>query len=213
MLPLSPALFLASARALVGSDVRTTPGIRSKRMRLAQFDPVRREDHAPQDGVTTAAFIGHVGYWSHYRGPGNSSWPFPIDADCRQLAHIGKELGVLNPWPPNPGAIHLRWSERYHRFVRASVVLRAAEVPPRHRAEWHYACDVLEGALVRSSPAEGGEENTDGPVATIEWVRERRLISCPWLGDRFLSWVELDARNPASATHPVHRVRGETRAA
>lgn len=206
MSALSPALFLAVATALVGSDVRMTPGrIRSKKMRVAQFDPASRDDHGPRDGVTTAAFIGHVGFWSHYEGAGRSTWPFPIDADCTDLARIAKGLGVLSAWPPKPGAIHLRRSKKEHRFVTASVVLEAVEVRPRHLADWHYDCRVLEGSLVRASSAEAG--------ATIDWVRERQLISCPWLGDKFLSWVDLDGRNPASATHPVHRLRGGTRAA
>lgn len=203
---LSPALFLAVATALVGSDIRMTPGrIRSKKMRLAQFDPVRREDHGPHDGVTMAAFIGHVGYWSHYEGAGSSSWPFPIDADCSELARIGRKLGVLSRWTPRPGAIHLRWSTDEDRFVRASVVLEVVELRSRHIGDWYYDCTVLEGALVRPSAAEGD--------ATIEWVRKTKLISCPWLGDQFLTWVDLDGRNHASATDPIHRVRGEPRAA
>jgi hypothetical protein len=183
MTPLSPALFLAAASALVASDARVPRPLIEDR--IQEFDPMGRDIHRPRDGVTTAAFIAHVGYWSHRRSSGRSAWPFPLDADCDLLAAIGLDRGVVGVGFPKAGDICLRWSRTEQRFVRASIVLWTVEVPATLRMGWSYDCHVLEGSIAVSDPS----------VATVEWVRRAWVTCCPGLGDRFLSWVDLDERN------------------
>jgi hypothetical protein len=175
MMPLSPALFLAAASALVASDVRLP--WRSAQQRLKELDPQRRDAHRLRDDVTTAAFIAHVGYWAHRSAPGKSAWPLPLDADCDALARIGLDLGVVRVGPPAPGAIYLRYSQQRERFTRASIVLWAAAVPT-DRYGWTYDCQVIQGRATRR--------------ARLAWA-----TCCPKLGDCFLSWVDLDCRNPS----------------
>jgi hypothetical protein len=188
MMPLSPALFLAAASALVASDLRLPR--RSKPERGA-LDPDARDTHAPEDGVATAALIAHVGYWSHRRAVGRSSWPLPLGADCDELARIGSARGVLISGTPDPGAIYLRWSDRDQRFVRAAIVLSAMDVPPQAQGGWTYDCHVLEGRAALTCP-ETGEPRIE---TTLHWARQGRVTCCPGLGDCFLSWVDLDRRH------------------
>ncbi len=189
MMPLSPALFLAAASALVASDLRLPR--RSKPERGTEVDPDSRETHAPEDGLATAAFIAHVGYWSHRRAVGRSSWPLPLGADCDGLARIGSERGVLITGTPDPGAIYLRWSDCDQRFVHAAIVLSAMDVPPQAQGGWTYDCHVLEGRAELTRP-EAGEPRIQ---TTLHWARQGRLGCSPALGDRFLTWVDLDRRN------------------
>ena len=45
-----------------------------------------RDNYEKADRVVTAAFVGHVGFWSHHLKEKNSLWPFPANADCTMLA-------------------------------------------------------------------------------------------------------------------------------
>ena len=187
MMPLSPVLFLAAASALVASDLRLPR--RSKPE--AVLDPDARDTHTPEDGVMTAAFIAHVGYWSHRRAVGMSPWPLPLDADCDELGRVGSERGVLLTGTPDPGAIYLRWSDRDQRFVRAAIVLSAMDVPEQAQGGWTYDCHVLEGRAELSRP-ESGHPRIE---TTLHWARQGRVTCYPGLGDCFLSWVDLDRRH------------------
>jgi hypothetical protein len=196
MMPLSPALFLAAASALVASDLRLP---RRSKPEHAALDPDARDTHAPEDGLATAAFIAHVGYWSHRRAVGRSSWPLPLDADCEELGRIGLARGVLITGTPDPGAIYLRWSDRDRRFVRAAIVLSAMDVPPQAEGGWTYDCHVLEGRAELTRP-EAGEPRIE---TTLHWARQGRLGCSPALGDRFLTWVDLKLRDATTRTDRV----------
>jgi hypothetical protein len=196
MMPLSPALFLAAASALVASDLRLP---RRSKPEHAALDPDARDTHAPDDGLTTAAFIAHVGYWSHRRAVGRSSWPLPLDADCEELGRIGLARGVLITGTPDPGAIYLRWSDRDQRFVQAAIVLSAMDVPPQAQGGWTYDCHVLEGSAELTRP-EAAEPRIE---TTLHWARQGRLGCSPALGDRFLTWVDLNQRDESTRTDRV----------
>ncbi len=174
MMPLSPALFLAAASALVPSDVRV-PRL-SLHQRLEDLDPERRSSQLPGDETATAAFIAHAGYCAHRLAPGRSGWPFPLGADCEALGRIGLDRGIATVALPAAGAIYLRRSPREQRFMRASIVLWAVVVPPMERWGWTYDCHVIEGIAAREA-------------------RRAWITCCPELGDRFLSWADLDRRN------------------
>ena len=180
MLPLSPAMFIATAAAWLARD-DDYPSLTDN-----ELDPLKRDDHRPNDSVMTAAFIGQIGYWAHRQSQGNSVWPFSLDADCDALAQAADECGVLTREWPDPGAILLRWSTVERRFTRASIVVKAIDSPLLR--DWTYDCRVVEGTAIRRKAVDGM------PDAQIKWVRRARRRCCPTLGDRFISWVDLDAR-------------------
>jgi hypothetical protein len=195
MLPLSPALFVAAANALLGPKADELPVALEP---LGMPDPFTRDIHAPSDGWATAAFIAHVGHWSHGCGRSASSWPFPLSADCDALARLADYRRVLGAGIPDPGAIYLRWSEVESRFVRAGVVLYAVDLPGPNRS---YDCLLVEGSAMLS--------RTEGAVTkqivqtTVQWARRTRVQCCPFLGDRFISWVDLDGRNDTTQMGPA----------
>jgi hypothetical protein len=193
MIPLSPALFMAAARALIAADFAIPPLPTSKRKRLAELDPIERDTHGALDGVTTAAFIAHVGYWAHRDPEGPSSWPFPRDADCNALERIGTDRGVVSKATPNPGVIYLRWSVPEARFVSAGIVLWVKDRLPLHGSGWTHDVHLLEGCAVFSAE-----------VTTVQWARQVRVRCSTDLGDRFLSWVDLDGRNATTSVN-FHR--------
>src|SRR5436305_251265 len=79
MLPLTPALLIATANAFTGfgEDEFQRGGM------LWRF---LKEVNQPHDAPWSAAFVHHAGYWSHHdpRG-GRSSWPLPATGDCNEL--------------------------------------------------------------------------------------------------------------------------------
>lgn len=183
MIPLSPALFITAASSWIPRDTSCAGGLHDNAL-----DPLERDDHRPTDGRETAAFIGQIGYWSHRHELGQSIWPFALDADCDTLAHTSADRGVLAIDCPDPGAILLRWSALEGRFTRASIVLEARDCPAP--GQWTFDCDVIEGAVIRDADARPGM-----PDGQVQWVRRARRRACPLLGDRFISWVDLDGRN------------------
>ena len=193
MIPLSPALFMAGARTLIAANLEIPQPSTSKRKRLAEVDPIERDVHGAEDGVTTAAFIAHVGYWAHRNPEGMSSWPFPLDADCDALARIGIDCGVVSPATPKNGAIYLRRSIPEARFVSAGIVLEVADRAPLHGVGWTHDLHLLEGSAALSAVG-----------TTVQWARQVRLRCSTDLGDRFLSWVDLDGRNATTSVR-FHR--------
>ena len=203
MLPLSPALFLAAAVSLIPSDQPTER--LSNRDRGNELDPMARDHHHPDDGVTTAAFLAHVGYWSHRRTLGESSWPFPLNADCDALARLGSDLGVVNVGTPDPGAIYLRYSRRERRFTSASIVIFAFDVVIPDFG-WTYDCHVLEGsARLTHRGVPFGRAHRGRFKTSVNWVRRKRVTCCPGHGDRFLSWVDLDGRGALPVIRPKEK--------
>lgn len=183
MLPLSPALFVAAATAWLPDDAPFPPVLDDN-----DLDPFRRDDHRPGDCLATAAFIGHVGYWAHRQSRGISTWPFPLTADCDALSRIARQRGVLMANTADLGAILVRWSHVEKRFTRASIVVDIDERPVF--GNWTYDCQVVEGGAVHLRRARNG-----APRVKMQWVRRARRRCCPMLGDRFISWVDLDERD------------------
>lgn len=177
MHPLSPALVIAGASALVGS---------------------RRHAQEDLDPVAAAAFIGHVGYWALYDEIARmSTWPFPVDADCEMLASLAEECGVRSSEAPAPGTLYLGRSPGSVTFTRAGIVVATtatAEMPRKGRT---YRCTLLEGsALLRQITQSDGRTADQTRIETeVQWARRRRVWCTPALGgDLFISWVDLDDR-------------------
>jgi len=133
-----------------------------------------------------AAFVRHVGYWSHFDNEtGHSSWPFlPATSDIRALADSARRLGLL--WdPPEIGDVFLIHSHMESRFVHAGVIASVDAEMPIGRGEMLYTCTTVEAGT-------GQGPNPYGRVLR----RERRL--CTATGGRFIRWVDLDGRRMAA---------------
>lgn len=201
MRPLSPALFIATAKGLAGWK-NAVAGIEGSPSGDRWSDDTDSSASSTNLSASTAAFIAHVGYWSHHSRAG-TAWPFPLDADCSRLASIAGKMGVLHALTPEPGHIHLQWSKEEKAFVRAGIILWAVEVPARPWKPWSYDLLVIEGAgeLVRCD-APGGARGADVVDSVVTSARRRRVCACPADGDRFISWVDLDGRGETTRMRP-----------
>jgi hypothetical protein len=173
---------VAAANALLGALPGRADG---------DVDDMHDDPRAMVGGSSSAAFIAHVGYWSHRYDNLHSAWPFPAIATCDGLAAAARARGVLHDWIPAPGSILLRWSSRSGRFVQASIVLDAKDVP-RGEYGWAFDCRVVDG-LARPS-SEHAKDSAGRFGSTVMSVRASRVRCFPLAGDRFISWVDLDQR-------------------
>src|SRR5919199_6538396 len=74
-----------------------------------------------------AAFVHHVGYWSHYDyDAGRSSWPLPPTASCFELGAYARARGVLRE-EPEIGDVFLQWNAELARFAHTGIVTRVRE--------------------------------------------------------------------------------------
>jgi hypothetical protein len=193
MLALSPSLLIATASGMVGTDrVVDRPG-------ALDHEAIFRDRHHPADPVRTAAFVGHVGYWSHRRGRGSSSWPFGIDADCSALEREAEADGVLHRGAPEIGSIFLQRSNVENRFVRAGIVIWAADIVASAGGDWAYDCLVVEGHGHLS------RDNSGEISSRVSFARRARIVLCPSVGDRVISWYDLDGRGKYTQLGPQRR--------
>jgi hypothetical protein len=129
-----------------------------------------------------AAFVHHVGYWSHFDyAAERSSWPLPATASCYMLGAFAKERGVLRE-APAAGDVFLLWNVRLARFAHTGVVARLREEGKTPGGDPWFDCDTIEG-----NTDAGGSREGDGVMRRV-----RRFY--PKVGDRFIRWAELDQR-------------------
>lgn len=132
-----------------------------------------------------AAFVSHVGYWSHADPSGaKSSWPLPRTASCWMLGDAARRMGMLAQ-EPQAGDVFLVYSAERRRFAHTGIVV---EVCGRDEAattpEW-YECVTIEGNTNEAGSREG----------TSVLRRKRKLR--PVAGDRFVRWVRAGAGQSA----------------
>src|ERR1051326_2735024 len=159
MLALSPALLMSAAAALVNRRRigRTESGVR-----------------IPADSVSTAAFVNHVGYWAHRQSGESSTWPFPLDADCNDLARLADAKGVLRDRPTEEGDLFLQYA-RGVGFIRAGIVIDAEFLSTAARGH-HYECLVYEGTAALAalrSPHKNGELHVGSRVISARKSQTR----------------------------------------
>lgn len=175
--PLSPAFLTTFALARV-DDAATIEGPASD-----MAAPARRyrvsDDAIGQEW--SAAFVHHVGYWSHfdYR-VGTSVWPLPASSNCEELATFAERHLVLTTDPPQIGDIYLLWSPARKRFVRAGIVLACTQPLGFPSGRTGYECLTIDGDTT-------GTGSLRGPCTAIV----RRVLS-PGAGDRLIRWPEID---------------------
>ena len=174
MIALSPALFVAAATGLAASDeyseVPSGPD---------EFDPVLRDRHGPTDHRTSAAFIAHVGYWSH------SAIEWRVD-----LAAAGER-----------GVQEARGGRAVTRGAARSRAQPGRYLPPLvSTGEGIHAPRLL--SMRGTWGARGRHDDHESPSlrskmapvvkSKVHSARRHRTAYCPALVDRIIAWVDLD---------------------
>jgi hypothetical protein len=188
---LSPPLLTAAALALVGT------GTESRTFRGRLTEVMLRQVGQLNRGPWSAAFVHHVGYWSHFNPEGQHSvWPLPATNDPECLAEFGAERRICEP-DPELGDVVLLWSHEARLHVRAGIVIglgpRVLHRDPR-RTTW--ICTTVEGDTNESGAFTGGG---------VHLLRRRICVA---RGDLFLRWTSLDARDLPSDPTRAATVEG-----
>jgi hypothetical protein len=172
--PLTPAFLVAAAASLVG--VHEQGG----NNRGPMVELFLHEVKQPPGEPWCAAFVHHVGYWSHYDSETRrSSWPLPPTASCYELGVFAKKRGVLRD-EPEVGDVFLLWKEKLGRFAHTGVIVHLrAHGETAGEGQW-FECETIDG----NTDADGSREG-DGVLRRI-----RRFL--PNRGDRFIRWADLD---------------------
>lgn len=184
--PLSPALLLSGASAVLGMKDGTAAGD------AAILKLLDAEVGLP--AARGSALVRHAGYWSHFdQRNGVSRWPLPapdVHDHHTTLASFAEHRGILSDAGPQAGEVFLLWSPARRRFVHTGIVLsveRLRRDPAAEGAPWRYECHTIEGDVTAT-----------GGVAGARLGRVRRVLS-PDLGDRSIKWADTD-----SAEHHAH---------
>lgn len=184
--PLSPDAFVACANGFIGVHEERPTG----RGQLIEY--MLHEVHAPIDAPWHAAFVYHVGYWSHFDHlTGWSAWPLPATADGDDLWRFASERGIGRVGMPIRGNVFLQWSRLRRRYLHTGIVVHVEGTTVTAEEKPCFECRTIEASIDES-----------GRLAEHGIHRNIRQL-CPDDGDRFVRWVDLD----------THAVAGEPRAA
>jgi hypothetical protein len=199
-LPLSADRLISAANTMIGLE-EEREGRRGQIVEL-----LLREVRQPMDGDWHTAFVHHVGYWAHYdHSSAWSSWPLPATGDPNDLARFAREKGIVSTDRPREGEVFLLWSPTQKEFVHAGVVLQYLTNGIHRNGAAYFVCLTLEGNTTEFAQLHGRGMH-----------RTTRKIS-PDNGDRFIRWVDLDARGVSGeVTTPTEicmarMVRGDVR--
>jgi hypothetical protein len=170
--PLCPILLTAAAQALValGEDER-------------MVKCVLEEVHVAEPGARwDAAFVHHVGYWSHYDDLfKRSGWPLPATKNVEELAQYCGTNGLFRR-APLEGDLFLQRNPAQHRWVRTGIVAHA--VRSRLLVGDHpcWDCVTIEAHC---------DKDALGDRTCV--LRRHRTLSLIF-GDHFVRWTALDNR-------------------
>ena len=180
MIPLTPGFLIAAASSFDGLHEE---GGNNRGLMIEKF---LRAAGVEAGEPWCAAFVHHVGYWSHFDAAAmKSSWPLPATGSCWYLGEFAKRNQVLLE-EPREGDVFLLFKPTLGRFAHAGIVARireAGETPAGH--PW-FDCHTIEG----NSNEQGSREAT----SVVRIVRR----FYPAHGDRFIRWPDLDRRQTAA---------------
>lgn len=177
MIPLSPARLIASASAFIGLAEEGDN-------RGQMIEKFLAEVRQPPGMPWCAAFVHHVGYWSHYHHlSARSSWPLPATASCWELGQFARVRGILMK-EPREGDVFLAYSAKLRRFAHTGIVV-ALQRTDSFGDDAVYHCVTIEG-----NTNIGGD-----PEGRYTLQRTRRLSTQN--GDRVIRWMELDQQKAA----------------
>ena len=174
MIPLTSASLIAAASSLIG--LREEGG----NNRGLMIDLFLRGVGQMRGQPWCAAFVHHVGYWSHFdHERGASVWPLPATASCYVLGDFARRKRILKD-EPEPGDVFLLWNPRLGRFSHTGIVAHVHEDADDQGDTGWITCDTIEG-----------NTNDDGSREGDAVLRRVRRF-WPKLGDRFIRWTDLD---------------------
>jgi hypothetical protein len=179
MIDLNPSLLVAAANAFVGLG---EDGGDNRGQMVEHF---LSEVRQPPGQPWCAAFVYHVGYWSHYdHRDAASSWPLPATASCWELGEFARVRAVLRK-EPTAGDVFLLYVSSLKRFAHTGIIVG---VQSRQEAPGDviYSCTTVEG----NTNADGSREGT----MTLRKTRRFSLKN----GDRFIRWPDLRAHAQAA---------------
>lgn len=178
MIRLDPVRLIAAASAFVGI------GEEGGNNRGQVVDLFLRQVRQPPGQPWCAAFVHHVGYWSHFDHVSkSSSWPLPATASCWELGEFARVRAVLRR-DPMPGDVFLVFSPELKRFAHTGIVVSVAGTQTS-QADTVYGCNTIEGNTSDAGSRDG--------QATLSRQRSFSLAR----GDRFVRWTDLVAARAA----------------
>ena len=177
MIPLTPGFLIAAATSFEG--LREEGG-NNRGLMIERF---LRGVGLHEGQPWCAAFVHHVGYWSHYDPrTGKSSWPLPATASCYMLGAFARRENVLEKVPVD-GDVFLIFRPTLGRFAHAGIIASVMDAGHTPGGSPWFDCHTIEG----NSNEEGSREAT----SVVRIVRR----FYPDVGDRFIRWVALDERS------------------
>ena len=180
MIPLTPSLLVAAANAFVG--LGEDGGDNRGQMVELFLREVGQEAGAPW----CAAFVYHVGFWSHYESAAHkSSWPLPDTASCEELGDFARRCGI-SLRQPHVGDVFLKYSPDHGRFTHTGIVATVDAVHPFGDNHFLSDCTTIEG-----------NTNDDGSANGYTTLRKEREFNSA-NGDRFVRWPDLYLRAQAA---------------
>jgi hypothetical protein len=183
MITLTPSLLVAAANAFVG--LGEVAGDNRGQLVEMFLREVRQSPGQPW----CAAFVHHVGYWSHFdHRAGKSRWPLPANASCEELEKYALVRGVRRK-QPFEGDVFLLFSKELNRIAHAGIVVTVnhrLKTAGSDREDNLFVCTTVEG-----------NANDDGSREGRITLRKARRFSVD-NGDRFIHWPDLDFRAQAA---------------
>lgn len=178
MIKHDPVRLIAAASAFVGI------GEDGGNNRGQVVDLFLRQVRQPPGQPWCAAFVHHVGYWSHFDHVTRASiWPLPATASCWELGEFARNRAVLRS-DPAPGDVFLVYNAELRRFAHTGIVVALARVESSDR-DTVYTCTTIEG-----------NTNDDGAREGQTTALRQRAFSLQ-SGDRFVRWTDLVAARAA----------------
>ena len=188
--PLTPSFLVAAAAGLLG--VRDE-GADSRGHMIERF---LRGVNQPPGQPWCAAFVHHVGYWSHFDFTSRrSSWPLPATASCPTLGAYAEEQQIVHR-DPQPGDVFLIWHAPTACYAHTGIVTRVRFAGVSAGGTPWVDCDTIEGNSDAGDYRGGDDGAASGVVSRV-----RRFYPIEPKGDRFIRWVDLDERWKAGDPH------------
>ena len=171
VVPLTPALLVAAANAFLGVSEQGGDN------RGPMVERFLRGVNLPPGQPWCAAFVHHVGHWSHYdHGSRRSSWPLPATGSCETLARAARAAGLLRS-EPNVGDVFLLYSRVRRRFFHTGIIVDLFGEERAHERDFH-VCVTIEG-----------NTNDDGSANGYTTLRKHRTFRAAD-GHAFIRWAE-----------------------
>ena len=180
MIPPTPGFLVAAANAFVGL---AEEGGDNRGQVVELF---LREVQEPAGQPWCAAFVHHVGYWSHFDNKAKrSSWPLPATASCEALGKFARETRT-DRRDARAGDVFLVFSKTMNRFVHTGIVVSVDETYAIPKDHFMYVCTTIEG-----------NTNDDGSANGTTTLRKTRRFNTA-VGDRFIRWAEIGYKAEAA---------------